>query len=130
MAIGDGEKNDVFVLQAARICHEALRTYCDVIGDPVLLPWELAPAWQRESSEAGVRSVLRGSITKPSDAHQQWMVHKVADGWKYGPTKDSVTKTHPCIVPFDQLPDRQKRKDHIFFGIVQALIADLSKETI
>ncbi len=33
--------------------------------------------------------------------------------------KDAEKKTHPCLVPYDQLSDEQKRKDEIFLETVQ-----------
>lgn len=35
------------------------------------------------------------------------MANKIADGWKYGEAKDPEAKTHPCLVPFDKLPEFQ-----------------------
>ena len=32
-----------------------------------------------------------------------------------------VAKTHPCMVPFDQLPEWQQKKDKLFLAIVRAL---------
>jgi hypothetical protein len=34
---------------------------------------------------------------------------------------DEGTKTHPCLVPFADLPEDQQRKDALFIAIVQAL---------
>jgi hypothetical protein len=44
-----------------------------------------------------------------------------ADGWRYGEAKDEGAKTHPCPVPFAELPEDQQRKDALFVAIVQAL---------
>ncbi len=56
------------------------------------------------------------------DQHMQWMKDKVMAGWIYGPVKDSEAKTHPCILPYDELPPEQKVKDHVFRAIVKACI--------
>jgi len=45
---------------------------------------------------------------------------KVDSGWVYGEVKDVEKKTHPCIVPYEQLPVEQQSKDYIFKGIVDA----------
>lgn len=37
-----------------------------------------------------------------------------ADGWKYGPNKDFERKEHPCLVPYNELPEIQQRKDAVF----------------
>ena len=53
--------------------------------------------------------------------HNSWMEEKINDGWVYGDVKDAEKKTHPCIVPFDELPEFQKKKDGLFCAIVDAL---------
>jgi len=49
------------------------------------------------------------------------MADKEADGWVYGVIKDPAAKTHPCMVPFEQLPAEQRAKDLGFKAIVRAL---------
>ena len=43
--------------------------------------------------------------------HVRWMDAKLRAGWKPGPIKDSVAHTHPCLVPYAELPEREKEKD-------------------
>ena len=43
--------------------------------------------------------------------HNNWMRMKRKQGWVYGETKDSLKKTHPDLVPFNELPTIEKRKD-------------------
>lgn len=47
----------------------------------------------------------------PEQNHKNWMKMKLEQGWVYGPVKDFEAKTHPDLVPFNQLPDIEKRKD-------------------
>ena len=37
--------------------------------------------------------------------HGRWNVERLRDGWRYGPVKDEQNKIHPCLVPWDVLPD-------------------------
>jgi hypothetical protein len=53
------------------------------------------------------------------------MREKVEGGWKYGETKDPEAKTHPCIVPFEDLPAEQQFKDKLFRTIVHASLLGL-----
>ena len=32
-------------------------------------------------------------------------------GWKYGEKRDDMGKSHPCLVPYDKLPEREKDYD-------------------
>jgi len=47
----------------------------------------------------------------PEENHANWMKEKINQGWIYGPVKDFDKKTHPDLVPFEDLPDIEKRKD-------------------
>lgn len=105
----------------ARVCHEANRAYCQALGDDTQPPWRDAPTWQRDSAVKGVMLHMEPADYGPEASHEAWMKHKIADGWTYGPEKDPEAKTHPCLVPFDQLPREQQAKDFIFRAIVHAM---------
>lgn len=105
----------------ARICHEANRIYCMTLGDFSQRMWATAPEWQRQSAITGVRNILDGFVTRPEQSHESWLEEKRLTGWCYGRVKDEVAKTHPCFVPYAQLPEEQRKKDVLFFNIVQAL---------
>lgn len=107
----------------AMVCHEANRAYCQSLGDDSQPAWEDAPQWQKESAEAGVKMHLANPNATPADSHASWLAGKEADGWTYGPVKDADAKTHPCFMPYDELPAEQKAKDFIFRGVVHALAA-------
>jgi hypothetical protein len=109
------------VEQIARVCHETNRAYCEAIGDNSQKSWEDADAWQRESARKGVEFKLANPNSPASAQHEAWMNDKIKDGWVYGEVKDAGFKTHPCIVPYDQLPIEQRRKDYLFQGVVNAL---------
>lgn len=107
--------------QIARVCHEANRAYCLTQGDPSQKPWEEAAEWQRASAIKGVEFALFNPQADASAQHNSWLTDKLKDGWKFGPVKNEAKKEHPCIVPFEQLPEAQKRKDQLFLAVVQAL---------
>jgi hypothetical protein len=105
----------------AKVCHEVNRAYCAALGDNTQLPWEEAPAWQRESACLGVDAHLDNPLLGASGSHQSWLKQKLDEGWIYGPVKDAGKKTHPCIVEYDELPKEQQAKDFIFCEIVHQL---------
>lgn len=106
--------------EIAKICHEANRAWCELNGDTSQPRWEEAPVWQRESAIAGVAFVRANPDAGESAQHESWMKMKVAEGWIYGPEKDVEAKTHPCLVPFEDLPHEQQFKDKLFRSIVLA----------
>lgn len=105
----------------ASIVHEANRALCEVLGDFTQYPWRNAEQWQKDSAVNGVQGILDGTITTPEQSHESWLAEKAATGWKYGPVKDVPKKEHPCFVPYAELPPEQRKKDALFFAIVNAL---------
>ncbi|HEX5566096.1 MAG TPA: RyR domain-containing protein [Streptomyces sp.] len=106
----------------ARVAHEANRALQQIQnapGIPVAAEWDDFPEDEREGVIDGVRHALNGA--SPEQLHQAWCDMKTADGWTHGPVKDPDAKTHPCLVPYDQLPEEQRRKDALFHAIVHAL---------
>lgn len=45
------------------------------------------------------------------NVHDVWAKGRIAEGYTYGPTRDDVKKTNPCLVPYDELPDSEKEYD-------------------
>lgn len=56
-------------------------------------------------------------VMTPREAHDNWMKEYEAMGWKYGPKRDPVAKTHPDMVPYDELPEPERLKDEIFLAV-------------
>lgn len=103
----------------ARICHEANRVLqAHNKNESVNLPWHLAESWQKESAISGVKRALAGETAE--ELHESWCREKFADGWVYGPHKDAGIKSHPCLVPYSELPENQRLKDHMFRAIVKS----------
>lgn len=105
----------------AAVAHEANRAYCRALGDYSQPEWHDAPEWQKASAIDGVLFHRANPDVGDSASHDNWMRHKRAEGWIYGPLKDPEKKEHPCMVDFNMLPIEQQRKDALFRAIVHAL---------
>lgn len=103
--------------QIAKAAHEVNRAYCQALGDNSQPAWEDAPEWQRSSARMGADLHSMGDFG-PEASHISWMQQKLDEGWRYGPVKDPVARTHPCMVPFAELPPAQQAKDYIFRAVV------------
>ena len=56
--------------------------------------------------------------------HDNWVRQRLADGWVHGQHRDDLLKEHPCIVPYDDLPESEKEYDRkISLGVVQGMLA-------
>ena len=43
--------------------------------------------------------------------HRRWNAYMRAEGYVYGTQRYDLAKTHPCLVPFDALPEKEQIKD-------------------
>lgn len=110
---------DKKVMAIAKVCHQANKAWCEVNGDVTQKDWKDAEPWQRESAIKGV--VFAMDNHGVSAQHDAWMKDKFEAGWTYGEEKNVEKKTHPCLVPFTELPEHQQKKDVLFRAIVEAL---------
>ena len=108
----------------ATIAHGINLAYSASLGDHSHSPWEETPEELKKSIEYGVKMHLENPETTPEQSHESWLAQKEIDGWVYGEVKDLENKTHPCILPYDQLPAEQKTKDYLFKAVV-TLLRDL-----
>lgn len=105
----------------AKVCHQANKAWCETNGDLSQKDWIESELWQIDSAINGVKFRLENPDAPASAMHDNWSKEKIADGWVYGETKDVEKKTHPCLVPFEELPEFQQKKDRLFSAIVDAL---------
>ena len=45
------------------------------------------------------------------NVHEVWAQGRMAEGWTYGEERDDQRKTHPCLVPYEELPDAEREYD-------------------
>jgi ryanodine receptor 2 len=55
--------------------------------------------------------LLRLTEQIAANVHDIWSAGRIAEGWQYGETRDDVRKLHPCLVPYDELPENEKEYD-------------------
>lgn len=103
----------------AKICHSVNKAYCESLNDFSQVSWEEAPDWVKEPTINGVKYMLESNAT-PKMSHEEWMRVKVSDGWVYGEEKNAERKTHPCILPYNELPESQRTKDSLFKSVVDS----------
>ena len=45
------------------------------------------------------------------NVHDVWAESRISQGWTYGPERNDALKTHPCLVPYEELPEVEKAYD-------------------
>jgi len=46
-----------------------------------------------------------------ANVHDVWAQQRIAQGWQYGQERNDERKEHPCLVPYDKLPESEKQYD-------------------
>lgn len=106
----------------AGAAHEVNRIYCQTLDDWSLPHWEDVPDWKQQVIMRGVDFFRDNPDCDPGDLHENWRKDMRAEGYGFGPEKDSHKKTHPCMVPWDELLPEQRRKDVLFAAVCRALL--------
>ena len=45
------------------------------------------------------------------NVHEVWAANRIAEGWRYGKVRDDARKEHPCLVPYEELPESEREYD-------------------
>ena len=45
------------------------------------------------------------------NVHEVWAENRRSQGWTYGEQRNDVLKTHPCLIPYEELPEEEKEYD-------------------
>jgi len=45
------------------------------------------------------------------NTHDIWAAQRIAEGWKYGATRNDENKEHPCLVSYEDLSENEKEYD-------------------
>lgn len=113
----------------ARDVHEHNRTGLQAIlrDDAPSQPWDCELPWIKAKTIEAV-GVIRKAIADREDRdvtcrqlHESWVTWRKSLGWKYGKEKDYIRKTHPCIMPWENLPEAQKAKTELMYDVVARL---------
>ena len=114
MAASLTERRAEFVYEGARL--QAIAIDAPIVPEP----WE-----EREEAFRAqfldVIDMMCGPDRKssPEELHDDWVRAYEAMGWKYGEVRDPHAKTHPDMVPFDELGFREQIKDAVFVALCE-----------
>lgn len=105
----------------AQVCHAANSGFCKTLGDDSHPSWEDLDDEVKNSAIEGVKFTIDNPSCTSEGQHNKWMETKISQGWVYGAVKDSEKKTHPSLVPYQDLSLTEKLKDTLFRSIVTSL---------
>jgi len=64
------------------------------------------------------------------NTHEVWAQRRFAEGWRYGVQRNDERKEHPCLVPYEDLPENEKEYDRKTAMETIRLILSLGYEII
>ncbi|HUT32558.1 MAG TPA: RyR domain-containing protein [Planctomycetota bacterium] len=116
--------------------------------DPTMQPWDKLPELYKESNRQVADQIPEklqsiGCSFRPAGEgapppfqladreierlaqmeHERYVEERKRAGWVYGPERDEEKRTHPCIVPWDKLPEKEKEKDIASARAIPELLA-------
>lgn len=108
------ERRAKFVYEAARL--QAIEANAPIVPET----WELREApFKKQFLEVIKRECGPDHCTDPEEIHNSWMQAYVDMGWTYGEVRDPEKKTHPDLVPFNQLGFEEQIKDWVFIKLCE-----------
>ena len=45
------------------------------------------------------------------NVHEVWAETRISQGWTYGEQRNDELKTHPCLIPYEELPEEEREYD-------------------
>lgn len=45
------------------------------------------------------------------NVHEVWAQKRIEQGWTYGNERSDALKQHPCLIPYEELPETEKDYD-------------------
>ena len=57
------------------------------------------------------------------NVHEVWAKSRMDQGWTYGEERNDALKQHPCLIPYEELPEVEKAYDRdTAFGTLKFIV--------
>ncbi len=113
--------SDDLTTRRAIFVYEAARFQAAAMNAPIVPPpWDQREEPFKDQFD-DVIAMMCGPDRKsdPEELHDDWVRAYELMGWKYGPVRDDDAKTHPDMVPFDDLGFAEQIKDAVFVALCE-----------
>jgi len=115
------------IAACAHAAHESNRAWSRSLGDHTHKAWDDLDSDQQHQAKASVIGIAENDENAEA-SHKRWVDYMRVSGWTLGPEKNTKTKTHPCLVPWNELPLEQRFKDEMWVTIVKLMASAFWKQ--
>ncbi len=92
---------------------DAARRIGDVLGlaGLILVPRETSQTWS-DDEQATIRSLIEQNLEVLAEGeHDGWVDSRQRHGWRLGPQKNIEAREDHLLMPYEELPEKEKTKD-------------------
>lgn len=115
----------------AAIVHEAHRNAGRALGHrPLLAPWMAMDERYKDGMIALVLDIRLNPERTPRQNHDAWCAEGRKRGFTWGETFDLEAKTHPSLVPYQQLPRAMRIREKLTHAIVGVLGPEIGTDVV
>jgi hypothetical protein len=112
--MNENERRAWFIYEGARLAAYAAKA--PIIPEP----WELRELPFREQFLKVIEKQCGPERSgDPKRLHDDWVEAYKVMGWVYGEKRDPVLKTHPDMVPYEDLGQLERDKDAVFVALCE-----------
>ena len=91
----------------------------------------LVPDWETKKSPEDIRAEAAERLKRLADwempernEHERWSRFYALYNWKWGPEKDEALRTHPDLVPYEELSPGEREKDRGAWRMLEARLPE------
>jgi len=105
----------------AKFVYEGARIAAGAANAPIVPePWdEREQDFKNQFLEVIERQCGPDRCMDARQLHEDWVVAYRKNRWVYGPVRDREKRTHPDMVPFDELGQLERDKDFVFVALCE-----------
>ena len=108
------ERRSKFIYDAARLA--AIASNAPII--PVI--WdEREPEFKNQFRDVIERQCSESRSFSPEKLHDDWVKAYINMGWVYGEEYSRENKTHPDMIPYNELGQLERDKDEVFVALCE-----------
>ena len=65
-----------------------------------------------DTSDVSLPAELENLVEQVAkNVHDVWASSRISQGWTWGPKRSDELKTHPSLIPYEELPEEEKQYD-------------------